>query len=474
MKTLSNTTPAPSGRPWLAASFLMLGAFMNLLDATIVNLALPTIRDDLGASASGLQWVLVVYILTFGAGLLPLGRFGDIFGRKRIFIIGLLGFMATSLAAGIAPDVASLIAARGLQGLAAAAMVPQVLAIIHGLFSEEDRGKAIGLFGMINALGAVAGPVIGGAVISADLFGLGWRPIFLINLPLGLIALAGAIAFLPAQENRTTGRADWIGAGLFAAAISAVIYPMIEGRGFGWPLWQLVFPILAAASALAFWRRQQWLATQERLQTLPSGLMGNPGYVFGVASVMMMISALAGTMVVLAVFLQSGVGLTPAQAGLALAPHPISAMVASLASGRLGNRWLNLRIFAGVLTLLCGMIWLRLASEYVTSGTDILGPLILIGGGGGTAFVALFQTTLSHVSGPDAGAGSGALQAFQQVGIALGIAIVGQLFFAGIDTPNNPAQYRAALATAVLYPIAITGVLTLLTLRNIITKRSDQ
>ncbi len=443
---------------------------MNLLDATIVNLALPTIRDDLGVSASGLQWVLVIYILTFGAGLLPLGRFGDIFGRKRIFTIGLLGFMATSLIAGVAPEVSTLILARGLQGFAAAAMVPQVLAIIHGMFSEEDRGKAIGMFGMINALGAVAGPVIGGTVISADLLGLGWRPIFLINLPLGLIALAGAVAFLPAQESRTTGRADWIGAGFFAVAISAVIYPMIEGRAFGWPLWLSVFPAVAAASALAFWRRQRWLEAQGRMQTLPSGLISNSGYVFGVASVMIMISALAGTMVVLSVFLQSGVGLTPAQAGLALAPHPISAMVASLASGRLGKRGLNLRVFAGVFVVFCGMIWLRLASGYVTSSNDIMGPLILIGGGGGTAFVALFQITLNHVSGADAGAGSGALQAFQQVGGALGIAIVGQLFFANIATPNHPDQYRAALAMATLYPIVIAGGLALITIRNIIIK----
>lgn len=462
MHTQSDSIPARSGRPWLASALLMLGVFMNLLDATIVNLALPTIRDDLDVSASGLQWVLVTYILTFGAGLLPLGRFGDIFGRKRVFIIGLLGFLATSLAAGVAPDVENLIAARGLQGLAAAAMVPQVLAIIHGLF------------GMINALGAVAGPVIGGFVISADLFGLGWRPIFLINLPLGLIALASALAFLPAQETRATSRADWIGAGFFAVAISAVIYPLIEGCGFGWPLWLSVFPVTATAFALAFWRRQRWLDAKERMQTLPSGLIGNSGYVFGVVSVMMMISALAGTMVVLAVFLQTGVGLTPAQAGLAIAPHPISAMVASLASGRLGNRWLNPRVFAGVLALFCGMVWLRLASGYVTGGDDITGPLILIGGGGGVAIVALFQITLSHISGPDAGAGSGALQAFQQVGIALGIAIVGQLFFAGITASSNLTEYREALTTATLYPIAMTGALSLFALQNVITERTDQ
>lgn len=472
MQTQTDTSPL-NRRPWLAAGFLMLGAFMNILDATVVNLALPAIRDDLGASPSALQWVLVVYILTFAAGLLPFGRFGDIFGRRRIFVLGLLGFMAMSLAAGVAPDVRSLIVARGMQGLTAAAMVPQVLAIIHALFSDEDRGKAIGLFGMVNALGAVAGPVIGGLVISADLFGLGWRPIFLINLPLGLIALAGAIAFLPGRDDRAVGKADWLGAGSFAIAISAVVYPLIEGRSFGWPLWLLVFPAIGAAFAFAFWRRQRWLTTNGHLPTLPITLIRDGGYVIGVGSVMVMISGLAGTMVVLAVFLQTGLGLSPAAAGLAIAPHPVSAMVASLASGRLGSRWLRLRVLAGVLTLLMGLFWLRIVSGHATTGADILGPMILLGTGGGTAFVALFQLTLARISGPDAGAGSGALQAFQQVGIALGIALVGQLFFNRLGGSIEPAIYRAALATALIYPIAAVAGLSLFSLHGFLTERTN-
>lgn len=462
---------ATQNRPWLAAAFLMLGAFMNILDATVVNLALPAIRDDLGAGAGALQWVLVVYILTFAAGLLPFGRFGDLFGRRRVFLFGLLGFMATSVAAGAAPDISTLIVVRGVQGIAAAAMVPQVLALIHGMFSANDRGKAIGLFGMINALGAVAGPVIGGAVISADLFGLGWRPIFLINLPLGIIALVGVLACLPTADTKAPRRADWLGAALFAMAIAAFVFPLIEGRTLGWPVWIFAAPAVSALLTVAFQRRQIALEKGGRMQTLPASLIQHHGFVTGVATVMVMISTLAGTMVVLAVFLQSGLGLSPAASGLALVPNPICAMIASLVSGRMGARWLPARIVVGLLLLLVGMVWLRAATGTTTTGVDILVPLALIGGGGGTAFVALFQTTLSQVEEPDAGAGSGTLQAFQQVGIAIGIALVGQLFFGRLGVEPDASTYRAAIAVAMLYPIVALGAIGLVTMQSMIKER---
>lgn len=467
MQPTSLSSTENSVKQWLATACLMLGAFMNILDATIVNLALPAIRDDLAASPSALQWVLVVYVLTFAAGLLPFGRFGDVYGRKRVFVLGLTGFLVTSLAAGAAPDVATLIFVRAAQGLTAAAMVPQVLAIIHGLFEAEERGKAIGYFGMISALGAIAGPVIGGVVISADIFGLGWRAIFLINLPVGLMALTGALVFLPSNEDGAKGQADLIGAALFALCVASFVYPLIEGRNFGWPIWLMAFPITSILFALAFWQRQNALQIARQTQTLPTSLIRDGGYTAGVAMVMFLISGMAGTMVALAIFLQSGLGLTPAEAGLAIAPHPIAAMVASMISGRLGARRLRLRVFIGTLILLLGMIWLRLACNVVETGSDILLPLLLVGTGGGTAFVALFQITLAHVSGPDAGAGSGALQAFQQVGIALGVALVGQLFFTRLGAASDPDSYRAAMAMAMLYPVLGFGVLSIFTLRNI-------
>nr|WP_319391188.1 MFS transporter [uncultured Cohaesibacter sp.] len=307
----------------------MLAAFMSMLDATIVNLALPAIQSEFKSAANELQWVLVVYVLTFAAGLLPFGRFGDVFGRRRIFLFGLSGFVVSSLGAGLSPSITVLIAVRAVravQGLAAAAMVPQVLALMHTPFLAKTRGRAIGYFGMVNALGAIAGPTIGGVLISADTMGLGWRLIFLVNLPVGLLAIAGTLVFLRKSKEQLSMKADWIGAGCFTIVVSCVVYPLIEGRSAGWPMWMIISPMVSVGFVFAFWQRQQRLEQLGRIQTLPLKLMGDRRYIISVGSVMVLISGLAGTMVVLAVYLQKGVGLSPVAAGFAIAPHPVSAI----------------------------------------------------------------------------------------------------------------------------------------------------
>lgn len=452
-------------RRWLMASVLFAAAFMNLLDGTIVNLALPEIQTKLGATSTQLQWVLVVYILAFAAGLLPFGRFGDVFGRDRMFIWGMAGFMASSTVCGLAPNIETLIASRAVQGLAAAMMVPQVLAIIHVVFPPEEKGKAIGLFGMVSGLGAVSGPLIGGILVSADLFGLGWRPIFLINLPLGIISLFGALALLPKLRAQTPVSLDWIGSALFAAAILTMTYPLIEGRALGWPVWAFGLMVLSLVLGGAFVQWQTRLATIDRPQTLPVSLMKNRAFVAGLVVITLFFAGIAGVIILLSIFLQSGVGLTPAATGLALAPHPISAMVASILTGRLGAKLLNERILGGALALLSGMIWLQLIvgrADAAIQGTDFLPPLVLIGAGVGAATVALFQSILSHVSGSDAGAGAGILQALQQVGIAVGIALIGQIFFSTLGPSPDMASFNTAARTALWFPIGIYSLLSVI------------
>lgn len=192
----SGTAQLQSGR-WAAALVLFLASFMNLMDVTIVNVALPAIQADFSASSTQLEWVAAIYVLAFAAGLLPFGRFGDIFGRKRMFVMGVAGFTVGSALCGLAPGIGFLIGARAIQGIAGAMMVPQVLAIVHVIFPPAEKGRVFGLFGAVTSLGAVAGPVLGGALISADILGLDWRPIFLINLPLGVAALIGSIYLVP-------------------------------------------------------------------------------------------------------------------------------------------------------------------------------------------------------------------------------------------------------------------------------------
>ncbi|WP_048600221.1 MFS transporter, partial [Nereida ignava] len=197
---------------------LFLGSFMNLIDVSITNVALPQIQADTGASATQLEWVAAIYVLALAIGLLPFGRFGDVYGRKRLFVIGLIGFTIASLACGLAPNITTLIAARAIKGFAAAMMVPQVLAIVHVIFPPEEKARVFGLFGTISSLAVVAGPIIGGALISTDIAGLSWRLAFLINIPFGVVALAGALRFVPNLMGNGNVRPDWIGTGLFTTA----------------------------------------------------------------------------------------------------------------------------------------------------------------------------------------------------------------------------------------------------------------
>lgn len=446
-----------SGNRWAALFALYLAMFMNILDVSVVNLALPSIRQGLGATDTELEWVLVVYVLSFAAGLLPFGRFGDVIGRDRVFVWGVAGFTLSSLGCGLAPDITALIAARAVQGLCAAAMVPQVLAIVHVIFSGADKGKAIGLFGSVSALGAVAGPLVGGAVVAADFYSLGWRPIFLMNLPIGLVSLLGVLRLLPPFPGGSRVRPDWLGTALYALAVLALVFPLVEGRQFGWPLWCMALMGIGAALAVLFFRRQQVNARQGRAQVLPAALTRDGVFVFGLVFVTLFFSCLMGSFFMLAVLLQSGLGLDAMKAGLTLAPHPAGVILASALTGRLGGRWLAGRIAAATLVVLCGLAAIRFVVASAAAPEALMLPLLVVGLGTGTAIPALFQLALSRVASADAGAGSGALQAFQQVGMAFGVGIQGQIFFQGIRSDAGAANYLEAAATTMLYPVSVAA-----------------
>lgn len=449
---------------WAAMSVLFLASFMNLIDVTIVNVALPSIQSGLAANSTQLEWVVAIYVLAFAAGLLPFGRFGDIFGRKRVFMIGLAGFTFSSALCGLAPGIGFLIAARALQGIAGAMMVPQVLAIVHVIFLPDEKGRVFGLFGAISSLGAVAGPVLGGLLISADLWGLGWRSIFLINLPLGIGALIGAVRSVPDVPSDDRVGVDWGGIALFAATIILLVFPLIEGRNFGWPWW--CFALMGASLWLAFLfrRSQKQQAARGHSELLPARLMSNRGFRSGLVLVTFFFSGIPGLFLILAIFFQSGFGMSALQSGLATAPFPVGVMVATAVTGRFGARWPNGRVAAGAAFLAVGMVLLNQVIR--VSGGEIdavrfVAPLLICGLGMGIAIAALFQAVLGSVPARDAGAGSGTLQAFQQVGAVLGIAIVGQIFFATLMASEQPAgpAYIDAAAAATWYPIAVfTGI----------------
>lgn len=228
---------AADRRRWLALAIVMTAAFMDLVDVTIVNIAIPSMRQDLNASTSAIQWITAGYALAFAAGLITGGRLGDIYGRKRLFLIGIAGFTAASLLCGIAANPSILVASRLLQGGMAAMMVPQVLSIIHVTFPPHERGKVFGMFGAIVGLGAVSGPMLGALLTQWNLFGLEWRPIFLINLPVGIAGVILGRKFITESKAPNALRLDLIGVVLATAAMVMLIYPLTQGRENDWPLW---------------------------------------------------------------------------------------------------------------------------------------------------------------------------------------------------------------------------------------------
>jgi MFS family permease len=224
-------------RRWLTAVVMMVAALMDMIDVTIVNVALPTIRRDLGASGTQLEWVVSAYMLAFAATLITAGSFGDLLGRKRVFLLGVAVFGAASLAAGLAQTPGELIAARVVQGAAAAAMLPQVLATFRAIFSGKERGQAFGLYGAILGFASAIGLLLGGVLTEANLFGWGWRSVFFVNVPVALFSLAAAARLVPETRERSARRPDFLGATLLTAALVAVVYPLLEGRRLGWPAW---------------------------------------------------------------------------------------------------------------------------------------------------------------------------------------------------------------------------------------------
>ncbi|WP_299966836.1 MFS transporter [uncultured Roseobacter sp.] len=454
---------------WVAFGVLILASFMNLIDVSIVNVALPQIQADTGATPTQLEWVAAIYVLALAAGILPFGRFGDVFGRRKLFIGGLIGFTVSSAVCGLAPDVVTLIAARAAKGIAAAMMVPQVLAIANVIFPPEEKARVFGLFGTVSSLAVVAGPIIGGALITADTTGLGWRLAFLINLPFGIAALIGARIFIPLLETDSEARTDWIGTTLFTVAAVLLVLPLIEGRALGWPWWSFAALFAAIPATLAFVAFERRRSAKGLSALMPPGLLSNGPYLRRLGLVTLFCSGVPGLFLVLAIFLQSGFGLTALQSGLVTTPFPVGVMLASMTTERLGNRYLSARIATGAALLMFGMIALQWVIRSIGADLNPYAftiPLLVCGFGMGTAIMSLFQVTMSSVAPKDAGAGSGAMQAFQQIGAALGIAIAGQIFF-GLLGENGMAagaattpRFVEAAATATTYSIAVFATLT--------------
>jgi EmrB/QacA subfamily drug resistance transporter len=469
----ASSPPADEGLPgrWIAMFTLLAANFMNLIDVTIVNVALPSLQRAFQATPNQIEWVVAAYIFSFALGLLPAGRAGDLVGRRRMFIWGVAVFTLASALCGLAPSVGGLIAARVLQGIGGAMMAPQTLALVPALFPPQERGGVFALFGLTAGLASVAGPVIGGLLIAADihLFGqaLLWRPIFLVNIPIGLGTILMALRFVPRVPGQPSVGVDLAGAALGGATLFLILLPLIEGRALGWPMWC----VAAMASALPMaWLFVMWLRRREarqKPQVIPLSLLRERRFLMGASLAALLFSGVPGLFFAIALYLQNGFGLDPFHSGLTTIPFPTGVFAASLVSNRLGARWPRARVAGGAALLVLGTVLLR---HEVTGAAAVVWahmavPLFIAGCGLGTAVSPIFQIALSAAAGRDAGSASGAVQTFQQVGAAFGIAIMGELFFARLADAGGVPQagdYAAALSQAVVYAGSVFALIGLI------------
>lgn len=460
-------------RRWIAMIVLLMASFMNMIDVTIVNVALPSMQRNLGVSESGIEWVVAGYILAFALGLLPFGRYGDIVGKKRIFLIGVTAFTVASALCGLAANVEMLIVARIIQGIAGAVMTPQVLAIAQIMFPPKERAVAFSLFGLTAGLASVAGPVTGGTLIHADLFGLGWRPIFLINIPIGIACVIAGRYLIPDIKGNPQLKNDWVGIVLAAIGIFCLIFPLIEGRGFGWPVWcfAMMALFIPFAGLFVWWERRQ--KARGGAELVPLSLMRNHNFVFAALAAMVFFSAMPGFFLILAMFLQSGYKLDALQSGLTTLPFPLGVLIASVVTGRLAGKAPKLRLVLGCMLLTASALVLRhivAGTGDVIVQTSFILPLFLGGLGTGIAISPLFQVALAGVPPRNAGSGSGALQSIQQMGGAFGVAIISQIFFShlarmAVDGAPGHQAFKTSFETAMLYNIAcyvVVGLMALL------------
>jgi EmrB/QacA subfamily drug resistance transporter len=454
---------APSPRtPWLGFMVVLAAAVMDLLDSTISQTAAPAIRHDLGGSFAVLEWISAAYTLAMSVTLLPGSRLGDILGRRRVLLVGLAGFVATSALCALAPTPGTLVAARVLQGAVAATMVPQGFGLIRELFGDAGQQKAFAVFGPVMGLAAVAGPLVGGGLINLDVFGTGWRAIFLVNVPIGLAAIVAGRRFLPRTTPSTPDARLDAGSVLLATVGGfGLIYPLIEGRPHGWPLWS--FGLLAAGVialvAFAAWQRQR--VRHGRAPLVDPTILRRRPYVAGLAVVVGFIGAMGGLVLALNVMFQTGLGFSPLASGVATVAVPLAAIGGSVTSSVLLDRLGRHTMHIGIAVMAAGLVVVDLVLGQAGGGLSAWGlaaPLALTGFGMGMVFVPMFDVILAGVEPHQLGSASGLLESVQQLAMSIGIAGVGTVLFDQLGDGHGPAAFVTAAEHGLLVAVALLGV----------------
>ena len=429
--TASVSAAHPHPRRWAAAVVMIIAALMDMVDGSIVNTALPSIGRDLHADPAQLQWTVSAYMLGFASALIIAGHLGDRYGRKRLFLTGVVLFAAASLGSATASGAGVLIAARAVQGVAAAVLMPQVLGSFRTLFDERERGKVFAIYGATAGLAVATGVLLGGVLTDWNLFGWGWRTIFAVNIPIALLVVVLGSMWIPGGQERIPGRVDVVGNLVLAGALVAIVLPLVQGRVNGWPLWGW---ILMAAGVLALFGLT-WYESARRIEhpLLPAALFPKRAFSAGLLIQLIFYGGMSGFMLVFTIWLQAGQGYTPTQAGVLMVAFSSGAILsAPLVDGLVVKLGRNLLILGGLI-MTAGFAWVHLATQDAarvhTGAWPLVPGLVVAGVGLGFLIIPLANIVLSAVPAHLAGGASGIFTTAQQFGGALGVAVIGNVFF---------------------------------------------
>lgn len=461
-------------RRWLAFAVLLVGAFLPPLDFFIVNVAMPSIQGSLDASAAELQLVISGYAAAYAVFLITGGRLGDLFGRRRMFLIGISGFGLTSLMCGLATSPAMLIAGRVLQGLSAAAMAPQGLASIHALFPVQERSRALGLYGATVGLAAVAAQALGGALISADIFHLEWRVIFLINLPIVLAVLIGGLPLLPDARGDSPAPIDRMGVLLCALTLGLLIVPLVEGRERGWPAWACVMLLASPAAGYWFWQYEKVYARRGGVPLVNIELVRKPGLMSGLVGVLFFY-VVSAFFLVFSVYLQSALGLDPLATGLIFLPFGVGFFIGPLTTPLAIRYFGNWVPPIGMLLEVAGCVYLAALVAKAPGQLPAQLPLVvavgLLGFGQGWALPTLVRSVIDRAPATGSGMIAGITNSALQISAALGVAVIGGIFFSVAGATPSPTAMARALMVAML---CIGGSLAISALFSVIAWKSSR
>jgi EmrB/QacA subfamily drug resistance transporter len=446
--TTDITTPAASYRwRWVAFSAILMASTMDLLDTTIANVAAPTIRQDLAGSYADLQWITAGYTVALAVVMLPGGRLGDMFGRKRMLMVGLGGFTLSSLACAVAPSLQLLIVARILQGAFAALMLPQGFGLMRDLFEQHEMPKVWSVFGPVMSMTGILGPIVGGLLIGADLFGAGWRSIFLVNLPIGALAFIIGVRLIPdASSTARSSQLNPPSVALAAAGAFMLVFPIVQGRELGWPMWVQVMLAASIPVFVAFAAYQVRIERRGATPLVEPSVFRKRTYTSGIAFALTFYTVIGGITLAFTVMLQLGLGYTPLRASLTMVPWGIGSFVGAGLARVMMAKVDRMVLHIGLVVMGTGLatvsIIFRLAEAGVGSW-DLAVPLVVCGIGMSMIFTLLFNVIMGCIAPHEMGSASSVLQAVRGLGISVGIAGLGTLYFGLADAPAGQGPHTA-------------------------------